>query len=265
MDKRSLIIKILNVIIILLLIAIVFIIFKKGKPLNTNGKVVKDLYSYVGNNNLEKCGGLVFYSDEEINYDKLSNETKLCLAYTKVNDEDKEELKVDKAKKGNTCSLKDSLVFATDNYEDKICTLSKTNKNLVNENYKKMFGKSIENYDKFQLDNITVCYLNDDSYYCGLSEEYTYTIGAEPHTYRAIKDSFKKNDEIIIYDYFLKVINNECYTSYVKDSKNDKCTKALENNKNVEYKFLKKYGTKYKHIFKKDNNVYHWVSSEKIN
>ena len=80
-----------------------------------------------------------------------------------------------------------------------------------------------------------------------------------------IKDSFKKNDEIIIYDYFLKVINNECYTSYVKDSKNDKCTKALENNKNVDYKFLKKYGTKYKHVFKKDNNVYHWVSSEKIN
>ena len=67
MDKRSLIIKILNVIIVLLLIAIVVIIFKKGKPLNTNGKVVKDLYSYVGNNNLEKCGGLVFYSDEEIN------------------------------------------------------------------------------------------------------------------------------------------------------------------------------------------------------
>ena len=38
MDKRSLIIKILNVIIVLLLIAIVVIIFKKGKPLNTNGK-----------------------------------------------------------------------------------------------------------------------------------------------------------------------------------------------------------------------------------
>lgn len=36
MDKRSLIIKILNVIIVLLLIAIVVIIFKKGKPLNTN-------------------------------------------------------------------------------------------------------------------------------------------------------------------------------------------------------------------------------------
>ena len=204
MDKRSLIIKILNVIIILLLIAIVVIIFKKGKPLNTNGKVVKDLYSYVGNNNLEKCGGLVFYSDEEINYDKLSNETKLCLAYTKVNDEDKEELKVDKAKKGNTCSLKDSLVFATDNYEDKICTLSKTNKNLVNENYKKMFGKSIENYDKFQLDNTTICYYDEDNYYCGLSEKYTYTIGAEPHTYRTIKSAYKKGDEIAIYDYFLR-------------------------------------------------------------
>ena len=115
-------------------------------------------------------------------------------------DEDKEELKVDKAKKGNTCSLKDSLVFATDNYEDKICTLSKTNKNLVNENYKKMFGKSIENYDKFQLDNTTICYYDEDNYYCGLSEKYTYTIGAEPHTYRTIKSPYKKTWIFEYYD-----------------------------------------------------------------
>ena len=264
MDKRSLIIKILNVIIVLLLIAIVVIIFKKGKPLNTNGKVVKDLYSYVGNNNLEKCGGLVFYSDEEINYDKLSDETKLCLAYTKVNDEDKEELKVDKAKKGNTCSLKDSLVFATDNYEDKICTLSKTNKDLVNENYKNMFGKEITSYDKFQLDNTTICYYDEDNYYCGLSEKYTYTIGAEPHTYRTIKSAYKKGEEIVIYDYFLRTINDNCFTSYMKDEKDETCGKALENKKEVDYKFLKKYGTRYVHTFKKSGDSYYWVSSKNL-
>ena len=238
MDKRSLIIKILDVIIVLLLIAIVVIIFKKGKPLNTNGKVVKDLYSYVGNNNLEKCGGLVFYSQEE--------------------------LKVDKSKKGNTCSLKDSLVFATDNYEDKICTLSKTNKDLVNENYKKMFGKSIESYDKFQLDEVTVCYYDEDNYYCGLSEEYTITYGAEPHTYRTIKSAYKKGDEIVIYDYFLRTINDECFTNYMKDDKDDTCSKALENKKEVDYKFLKKYGTRYVHTFKKSGDSYYWVSSKNL-
>ena len=186
MDKRSLIIKILNVIIVLLLIAIVVIIFKKGKPLNTNGKVVKDLYSYVGNNNLEKCGGLVFYSDEEINY------------------------------------------------------------------------------DKFQLDNTTICYYDEDNYYCGLSEKYTYTIGAEPHTYRTIKSAYKKGDEIAIYDYFLRTINDDCFTSYMKDEKNETCGKALENKKEVDYKFLKKYGTRYVHIFKKSGDSYYWVSSKNL-
>ena len=232
MKKKNLVLLLSGIVVILVGVVISFFI-KNGIPVNANGKTVKELYSYVGNSDLEKCGGLVFYNDSKVDYNSLSNDTKICLAYTQVKKEVKEEIKLDK--------------------------------DLVNENYKKIFGKEIDAYDKFQLDNITVCYLNDDSYYCGLSEEYTYTIGAEPHTYRAIKDSFKKNNEIIIYDYFLKVINNECYTSYVKDSKNDKCTKALENNKNVEYKFLKKYGTQYKHIFKKDNNVYHWVSSEKIN
>ena len=264
MKKKNLVL-LLSGIVVILVGVVISLFIKKGVPVNANGKTVKELYSYVGNSDLEKCGGLVFYNDSKVDYNSLSNDTKICLAYTQVKKEVKEEIKLDKNKKGNICTLSKGLIFATDNYEDKICTLSKTNKDLVNENYKKIFGKEIDAYDKFQLDNITVCYLNDDSYYCGLSEEYTYTIGAEPHTYRAIKDSFKKNNEIIIYDYFLKVINNECYTSYVKDSKNDKCTKALENNKNVEYKFLKKYGTQYKHIFKKDNNVYHWVSSEKIN
>ena len=263
--KKNKVIILLSGIIVLLLVVIVVLLIKKGIPINANGKTVKELYSYVGNSDLEKCEGLVFYSDGKVNYDNLSNEAKICLAYSQVNEEDKTETKLDKNKKGNTCTLKDDFVFATDNYEDKICTLSKTNKDLVNENYKKMFGKEIDTYDKFQLDNTTICYLDEDSYYCGLSEEYTYTIGADPHTYRVIKDTFKKNDEIIIYDYFLKVVNDECYTSYVKDSKNDKCTKALENKKNVNYKFLKKNGTKYKHVFKKDNNNYYWVSSEKIN
>lgn len=263
--KKNKLTLLLSGIIVILVGVIVVLLVKKGIPVNANGKTVKDLYSYIGNSDLEKCGGLVFYNDGVVDYNSLSNDTKICLAYSQVKKEDKEDAKLDKDKKSNTCTLSEGLTFATDNYEDKICTLSKTSNDLVNNKYKVLFGSDISSYDKFQLDNTTICYSNEGSYYCGLSEEYTYTIGAEPHTYRAIKDSFKKSDEIIIYDYFLKVINNECYTSYVNDSKDDKCSKALENNKNVDYKFLKKYGTKYKHIFKKDNNAYYWVSSEKIN
>ena len=109
-----------------------------------------------------------------------------------------------------------------------------------------------------------ICYYDEDNYYCGLSEKYTYTIGAEPHTYRTIKSAYKKGDEIVIYDYFLRTINDDCFTSYMKDEKNETCGKALENKKEVDYKFLKKYGTRYVHIFKKSGDSYYWVSSKNL-
>ena len=262
MKKKNKLIVILSIIIVILVVVVIVLFVKKGRPISSNGELVKELYSYIGNEDLEKCGGLVFYDKEKIDYDKLSEETKICLAYIKVNDDKREELKIDKGKQKNLCSLKDGLVFATGNYEDKICTLSKTKSDLISEKYEELFGKTIEDYKNFQLDNVSICYYDEDSYYCGLSESYTYVFGAEPHTYRAIRSSFKKGDEIIIYDYFLRTINNDCFTNYVSDDKNDVCSKALENKKDVNYKFLKKYGTKYKHVFKKDNDKYYWVSSE---
>ena len=182
----------------------------------------------------------------------------------KVNKDDIEEVKIDKTKKGNICKLDDELIFATDNYEDKICTLTKLNKDEVNNEYKNMFGSDISEYKQFQYDGATICYVKDDAYYCGLSETFTYSIGAEPHTYRAIKDAYKKGDELIIYDYFLKVINDECFTSYMDTTKNDKCSTNYSEltNKDMTYKFLKKNGTLYKHTFKKDGKSYYWVSSK---
>mgnify|MGYP004485756019 FL=1 len=130
-----------------------------------------------------------------------------------------------------------------------------------------MFGSDISEYKQFQYDGATICYVKDDAYYCGLSETFTYSIGAEPHTYRAIKDAYKKGDELIIYDYFLKVINDECFTSYMDATKNDKCSTNYSEltNKDMTYKFLKKNGTLYKHTFKKDGKSYYWVSSKPVN
>ena len=130
-----------------------------------------------------------------------------------------------------------------------------------------MFGSDISEYKQFQYDGATICYVKDDAYYCGLSETFTYSIGAEPHTYRAIKDAYKKGDELIIYDYFLKVINDECFTSYMDTTKNDKCSTNYSEltNKDMTYKFLKKNGTLYKHTFKKDGKSYYWVSSKPVN
>ena len=126
----------------------------------------------------------------------------------------------------------------------------------------KQANLEIRTDESFKLDNVSVCHYSEGYYYCGLSEKYTYSIGGEPHTYRTIKNSYKKDDKLIIYDYFLKVINDECYTSFMTNDKNDKCSKKYDNKKNIDYNFMKRYGKVYKHTFQKDGNNYYWVSSE---
>lgn len=262
MKKNKKLICLIGIVLILLIIIIV-LFFKNGRPLSGKNKVVSELYSYVGKNDLEKCGGLIAYDKEKVNVDKLSKETKICLAYTLI--DDKEEVKLDKDKKNKTCTLDNEFVFATDNYEDDICTINKIKNADISSKYKNMFGEELKDPIDFQLDGANICYYDNDNYYCGLSEQFTYTFGAEPHTYRAIKKAYKKGNKIIIYDYFLKTINDECYKYFTSDDKNDKCSKKLKDVKEVDYSFLKKYGSLYKHVFQKNGDTYKWVSSEIVN
>ena len=251
----------LGIIIILLVVVIVALLIKKGIPLSSNSKVVKDAYAYVGSDNLERCSGLVMYNDEIVTKNTLDNTTKVCLSYNLV-DIKGEEIKLDKTDKKTTCSIAEGMVYALDNYEGDICTITKISKEEVHKKYKEIFGEELELDESFQLDNTNVCFYYEDSYYCGLSEKYTYVIGAEPHTYRAIKSAYKKDDELVIYDYFLRIINDECYTSYMTNNKNDKCTSKYDADKDMSNRFMKRYGQVYKHTFKKDGDSYYWVSSE---
>lgn len=203
------------------------------------------------------------YSNEEVNYDVLDNETKLCTAYRLLDEESKSSNDYE-GNEENTCSINDNIVFATNNYEDDICTVEEVSKDELNNTYKQVFGNDISEDGEFLINYNTVCYNNGDYYYCGLAETYTKTFGAEPHTYRTIKDVYKKGDEIIIYDYFLKIVNGECYSSYVNGTTNNNCTNELPENEddyNIDYDFLRKYGTLYKHTFKQSGDTYYWVSS----
>ena len=93
MKKKNLVLLLSGIVVILVGVVISFFI-KNGIPVNANGKTVKELYSYVGNSDLEKCGGLVFYNDSKVDYNSLSNDTKICLAYTQVKKEVKEKEEV---------------------------------------------------------------------------------------------------------------------------------------------------------------------------
>ena len=257
--KKNIIIGLIVLVIVIILIVV--FIFVRGKSLDTDGELVTEVYNYIGNNDLEVCAGLATYADEAVEYDDLENAMRICNAYSQLKLDETSMLKIDKTQKNNTCSIGENITFATDNYEDDICTVTKISSNEVNNKYKEMYGKSIETYEQFQYNDTTICYYEDGFYYCGLAESYTTTIGGEPYTYRSIKNVTEKGDELIIYDYFLKIVNNECFTSFTGDKTNDTCSENYNEDEDMTYNFLKKYGTLYKHTFKKNGDSYYWVSS----
>ena len=245
------------------LLLILGAIWLSRRSLNPDSKLATNLYSYLGTNDVNVCGGLNNYADELVSSEDLSEDLKICSAYTRVSENDITTMKIDKSKKNNTCSINNDIVFATDNYEDDICTVTKIDAKKINDEYKTIYGSDIKENQKFQYNSTTVCYYSEDAYYCGLGESYTYTIGAEPHTYRSIKQVKKSSNKIIIYDYFLKIVNDECYGSFTTDKTIDKCNDEYNSNK-MDYKFLKKYGTLYKHTYQKNGKNYYWVSSEPV-
>lgn len=251
---------------ILAIVLVVLVVLKviKGKEVDTNTSMINEIYTYLGQNDLSYCSGLNTYSNETVSYDSLSNADKICNAVASLYLKDEATLmKIDKSKKNNTCSIANDLVFATDNYESDMCSLYRIDKDKVSEKYKSMYGKELENDESFTLSNTMICYPHEDSYYCGLSETFTVTVGVEPATYRSIKEAVEKNNKLIIYDYFIKIANDECFTTYTTDTINSKCSADYKEKQKVNYSYLKKYGTLYKHTFEKDSKGnYYWVQSE---
>lgn len=251
--------------IVVTLILLVFMIFK-GKIISSNSSLVNELYTYLGQNDLTYCEGLSTYDDKKVNFKTLDKATQLCnITAGLYAENDLTTMKIDKSKKNNTCSIEDDFVFATDNYEDEVCTIYRIETKKIEKKYKEVYGKEIESPNSFNLNSTVVCYPGEEYYYCGLAETFTVTVGAEPETFRSIKQATEKNNKIIIYDYFIKIVNEECYTSYMGDTKNSSCTSEYSADTKINYNYLKKYGTLYKHTFKKaKNDSYYWVESEPV-
>lgn len=258
---KSLIILISLLVIISLILLIVWLL--NINNLKTDDKLVTELHNYFSTDDLGNCEGLFIYSKDKIEYKDINSETRLCLAYqkTEIKNAELETLKADKKK--DICTL-ENMTFKKDE-ETNTCSVSKIRKDVINETYKKLYGKDIEANEAFKIDNLNICYLKDDFYYCGLSETFTYTLGSESTIYRVIKKAVEKSSEIIIYDYFLKINEDTCYENYTTTATIQKCTDKYKKKKDVNYKLLKKYGTEYKHVFKKSkDDSYYWVSSEPI-
>ncbi len=242
------------IVLVLIFGVIGFIFFNKSTL--KNDELTNELYSYLGTNELDICGGLISYSKKEIKASDIKEEHKVCLAYYMLRESAIEETISGDDK---TCLLNGEFAFAS---KDKSCTLDKININDINSKYQEMYNESIKDKPIFSYDTSHVCYYSNDYYYCGLKEEYTYAYGLDDKTYRQIKTVKTKKDSLVIYDYFLKVKNNECYMDFLDIKQNESCTKALK--KEVSPYFLKKYGSVYKHTFKNVNGSYYYEKSELV-
>jgi len=255
--------KILIILLLLLTISLIIASIYARNLIEPDSKMAKNLHNMLNTEELTNCDGLFYYSDSKETYDTISSETKLCLAYQKSKIKNVETEFWKKAKKKDICT-KDNMTFRVDNKENK-CIVSKIDKAIIEKTYKAIFGKNINDDKSFKIDNSNICYLKDKYYYCGLSESVTYTLGNEAMIYRIIDKGVEKGKQIVLYDYFLKINNDICFKNYTTSDKNESCTKDYKNNKNIDYKFLKSYGTKYKHIFEKSSDdSYYWVSSEPV-
>lgn len=261
----------LVLIIILIILSIVIVVLKitTRNYLDNNDKLVSELHNYFNSEDLGNCEGLFTYAEDKITYDKIESETRLCIAYQKAEINDVETGTIKATKKKETCTL-DGMTFRIDE-DSKECLYTKVKKEIIDNSYKKLYGKEIENNEEFRVDNTHICYLKDDYYYCGLSEVFTYTLGNESLIYRVIDKAIDKKETIEIYDYFIRLSGNSCFKTYTTNTINSECSEEYKNNdkyqekKNINYKFMKHYGTKYKHIFNKaDDGTYYWVSSEPI-
>lgn len=257
--------KILTILIIILVLLSLFLIISRivrGRILDVNSDLVKELHNYFSTDDLSNCKGLINYTDGLVQFDDIDIETKLCLAYQKADLKNSETETINRVKKKDICTTDGMTFRIAENTNE--CVINKIDKKIIDDSYKKLFGRDNENNKEFRVDNTHVCYLKDDKYYCGLSETFTYTIGNEATIYRVLSRVVEKGSSIYLYDYFTKIINDTCYKNYTTATINQECTNNYGEDK-VNYKFMKKYATKYVHTYKKSTDgTYYWVSSKPI-
>lgn len=255
---------VLYIIIILLLVLVIIILFQK-KMNNVDQKIVDQYYSYLGSNDLALCGGLYLYGTDKVTEDLLDTKTKICNAYLNLDEKQKEKVVLDKTKDTNTCKYKKTK-FAVDDYQKDECTIEKITKEDIAASYKKIYGKTIDNLEEFYISDNEICRVIDGEYYCGLTENFVYSLKESPKTYRTVLKTEKTDDAIEIYDIMLRILDKKCYGGFESEDEIEKCSKKFSKKEEVDYKMLEKYGFVYKHTFVKNEETgeYYWLSSELV-
>lgn len=254
----------LYIAITLVIILIIAFLFLSGdKSLDVSSLEITTLYSYLGEEDISHCGGLNVYKEEAVTLDNISLENTLCMAYYNISDLKTEDTNTTGVNKDGTktCRVGKNTTFIALENED-TCSYSTITKEDLNNAYQKIYGENIKEYSNFYVTPTKTCELEGDKYYCGDTPNNSYSLGMDAEIYRLIDKAIEQPSakNIIIYDYFLRISDNKCYPTNSNDNENVECTEALSDN--IDEEFMKKYGTIYKHTYKKQGDNYYWYKSE---
>lgn len=268
MKKKNFILIISAAVLIILLI---FVVFLGEKKLNINSKKIKELHASLGEIDINKCGGLITYSDKITIESDLDIENRLCRAYYSL-EEKNITTKVSKDISKNEsdikiCKIGENATLSTTDEKETECSYKIIESNSLKEAYLKIYGTQMSDVNNFYISDKEICQKEGEKYYCGNAENYKLSIIPETSIYRIINKAVQKiNGDIIVYDYFLKISNNLCYPKN-NNEENKECSQELAkvnlSNDNEIIALVKKYGAIYKHTFKEDKNKNHyWFKTE---
>lgn len=259
MKQKKLFIVLVSCVIILTVVGLILV---GDKTLDLDSEQVKELYGYLGDTDINHCGGLQVYSKDAITSDDIKDRDMMCMAYYKSTIKSKEEAQSTGKNEYGTliCRVGENVSLAAD--EDGKCEYEIVDASHLRSMYLKMYGKESKDINNFYITDSKSCFLEGDKYICGEATTFNYSIAPEATIYRLIDKAVQKNnDDIIIYDYFLKISDDKCYKTNSNLEENLDCTRELSVDE-IDQEFITKYGTLYEHVYKKDGNSYHWVQSK---
>ena len=248
----------------IMLTLVLWVLIDKINSIDPESEQIQSLYSYLGDNNLEYCEGLPFYTSKEINSEKMDKGLKLCLAFKQI---EKDDIKADtlkKSKKEDACNFNKDKQFRL-NKDNKECSVEIVALDDLSNSYYKLFGEKLKESDDFNLSGSRSCFYDEKEgrYVCGDILVQTLQLGWAPTIFRMISKVKEKGDKIYLYDYFIAMNNNKCYLTNKGDKENSKCSDKIDENTKYNSRFVAKYGQEYLHVFEKndDGSSYHWIST----
>lgn len=254
--------------VVVAVVVVLLVIFLGDKPLDMQSDEITNLYSYLGEVDVNRCGGLNQYSGEEVTYDTISNEHKLCMAYYHLADEEITQDQIDVTSTNDNdvsvCEVGEGIKLVAEEGED-TCHYQIINQNDLAVAYQNIYGQKLPDDESFYINGTDACYLNGEDYYCGEAETFVVSLTPESTIYRLMNKAVEKmNGDIVITDYYLRISDNKCYSSNTTEEEISACSSALSENENLEIDatFVQEHGMLYEHTFKQDSNGnYYWYSS----